>query len=224
MIKTIKYADVSAKVTIRDPADHLQKYWAQGSFYEAKRNGLLPYIYGNYENFLTYLDVGASIGNHSLFFVGVMMAGQVISVEPYPPSVSHLVDNVALNGWEDWVDIRPLAASNKPGTVEIGRYGEDNIGMVRVMPEGEFQVSAVTLDSIVGDTVIDIVKVDVEHYNAPVLEGATRLLDEQDADWFIECENEDELQETDAIMAAHGYVRDPNVQLNATPTYLYTKP
>jgi len=228
MTQTIlSYSDDCARVFVRDASEHIQKHWTGGGFYEGNRIGMLPYIAANYDPGFTYLDIGASIGNHTLFFLSVMKAKKVIAIEPYPPSATHLFENVVLNDWTDRLSLHRVAASNTPGRLRMARYdgptGTNNVGMVRVMAEGGFVVPAVTIDSIVGNEHIDVVKMDVEHFNAQVLEGASNLFDTQSADWFIEAENEIELKETDEIMTAHGYARTPDVKLNWTPTYEYLK-
>ena len=220
---TIRYGDRISRVIVRDPAEHIQACWMRGDFYEAHPLGMLPYIRDNYPDGLKYLDVGASVGNHTLFFLGVMQAAHVVAVEPFPPSADHLLANVEWNASQDRLSLFSAAASDKYGTVTVGRYGKThNVGMVRIMDDGPFSVPAMTIDEMVAGT-IDVAKMDVEHYNKPVLEGATRMLDEQAADWFIECENAGELVETDAIMRKHGYERVPGLKFNWTDTYLYRK-
>ena len=52
---------------VRNPQEHIQKNWMVGNFYETQRNGLLNHIANNEDHGGKYFDIGASIGNHSVF-------------------------------------------------------------------------------------------------------------------------------------------------------------
>ena len=74
MEKTLHYEGTETEVVIRDAAEHLQKCWVSGNFYEAQRNGMLTVVYQREKKGGKFIDIGASIGNHTLFFIKVMQA------------------------------------------------------------------------------------------------------------------------------------------------------
>ena len=108
-----------------------------------------------------------------------------------------------------------------------------NEGMVHVEEAGlgrdgatSGEVRLATLDSLIEpfDLMrINFIKIDVEHYNAPVIRGMLRTLERFEPDVFIECETPDEREEADNLLHDVGYDRRMGLLMNYTPTYLYEK-
>lgn len=226
-MKTIKFRGHEAVVQIQSPTEHIQRSWCNGVFYEAHVNGLLDHIYDEFGPGHRYLDVGASIGNHTAFFLAIMKAKHVIAVEPFRPSFEQLKENASYNG-EEFVqyELHQCIAASHPGFAHVKRMplGEatNNIGMVSLAPEGQ-PVLAMTLDAIVSGRQVDVVKVDVEGMTLDVLRGAREILWHQSAYWYIECDQGDPLVDLDLFMKEFQYERTPGVMLNKTPTWEYQK-
>ena len=83
------------------PPVHQQKFWLKGKYYE---QAMLDYIRVNYPGG-TYIDGGACIGNHTLYFAA-LCAQQVIAVEPVKRNAAHL--------WRNWQAKQGLANKNPP--------------------------------------------------------------------------------------------------------------
>src|SRR5438552_3350090 len=83
------------------------------TFYE---NDLLQFIGACTPPGGVYLDVGANVGNHTVFF-GKFLADHVIAVEPHPSLVPFLKRNLMVNGISNSTVIQ-CAVSDGPG---IGR-------------------------------------------------------------------------------------------------------
>lgn len=216
-------------VLIREPKDHIQKKWLAGHYYECQRNGLLSYIAATHEKGLTYIDAGASIGNHTLFFARVMEAERVYAIEPVPESYQHLCDNLELNhdlGWRVAAYMGAIGAHK--GSVDMLNVNPANVGMWRIVDEPHADddprwvtVAIEPLDDYVGkDVRVDVLKMDVEHYQIPALQGAARIL----RDWrpvvYVECEVDDAFQRVKTLLHDFGYKYD-GVCLNHTPTYKF---
>lgn len=207
------------KVTfiIKDEKEQIQGHWAAGTFYEAQRNGLLSYLNANgYKG--RCLDIGASIGNHTLYFAAVLGC-DVIAIEPHPFSFKHLQQNCKKNNLK--VELHNIALGNKHRMVSMENKSKKryNVGMMQVV-EGD-DVKMDLLDNIVSGQ-FDFIKIDVEHFNVPVLKGAENTLKAQkNCHVFIECETEQMKKDTDKIMKSYGYTLQ-DVKLNHTPTYLWT--
>jgi FkbM family methyltransferase len=226
MIVEITWPDeASSVVEIRDIAEHIQKHWMGRVYYEANKSGLLRWIYNNHPKGLVYVDIGASIGNHTLFFANVMQAHRVIAIEPVPTSMEHLRENVYLSDNANVVAVE-AAMGDYTGDATMGRYHEsNNVGMWMVGGElDQVVVPVATLDDTLAmESRVDIIKIDVEHYNAGVLHGAKKTLAERDAIIYIECENDADLREVDILLGRFGYLRTPGVRLSYTPVYEYMK-
>jgi FkbM family methyltransferase len=165
------------EVTVRGPGGVFVCPPGPGAFflgvaeaYEPRLSALLQERWG------TVVDVGANIG-----FITVRAARaarRVIAIEPHPVRFRYLKRNVALNGLTNVLCIN-CAVGRAEG--EIGLYDVDpTLGPrpldVSTTPgRGKcYHVPLRTLDSLVQEA--DLVKIDVEGYEAEVLRGATDLL------------------------------------------------
>jgi FkbM family methyltransferase len=136
---------------------------------------------GNQE--AVFLDVGACEGQHSLFLSRLVR--QVHAFEPYPPAVARFKREVALNGFSN-ITLHEVGLGASEGMVpfyappaeNIGSgtfFAEHNQGAER--PVGRFRV--VVGDEWLGPLAlpgVDVVKIDVEGFEKPVLQGLNRTL------------------------------------------------
>lgn len=220
MIREIRYPHQTSKVVIKDKDEHIQKHWMLGSFYEAKANGLLNYLYLNVEKGGKWIDIGASIGNHTLFFDSIMLADEIVSFEPLKSSYEHLKENVELNDIRN-ITIINCALGAEDGTCSMQTVHPRQIGMTQVRSGNDTKL--MRIDSLNLFEGYDVIKIDVEHYNKELLEGAKETFTKGTGLIFIEAESEEERDEVDSIMIEYGYKRKEGVKLNSTPTYLYEK-
>lgn len=206
----------NCKFEVRDENDHIQKHWVAGSFYEASRNCLLSYLTINgYKG--RCLDIGASIGNHTVYFEKVLGC-DVIAFEPSDESFEHLVKNCELNDCK--ATLINFALGESSGTCSMSSISDENVGMKQVVDGNDCNIEK--LDNLVSGQ-FDFIKIDVEHYNLPLLKGAKEtLMNQTKCHVFIECETPKVLSETSLIMKSYGYHRH-DVKLNHTATYLFTK-
>jgi len=221
MEKKLIYDGTVTKAIVKNENEHIQKNWMVGRFYETQRNGMLNVIYESEKKGGKFIDIGASIGNHTLFFANVMK-GQVIAFEPQFDSYIQLRDNIELNHLT--VTTFNAALGDRKGLVRMKSNSPDNVGMYQVDESGIGNTVLQTLDRyehFVGG--YDVIKIDVEHYNKKLLTGAAEVLTNGRGNVYIEAETPEILKETDDIMATYGYYRIPGLVMNHTPTYLYVK-
>jgi FkbM family methyltransferase len=214
----------SSVVQIRDENEHIQRHWFVGAYYEGNSKGMLRHIWRNCKQGLVYVDVGASIGNHTLFFANVMEAARVVAIEPVEESLDHLRANLERNPEiAERVEVIASAVSDHNGTVGMERYHpSNNAGMWRVT-EGD-DTPCATLDELLKDEQrVDILKIDVEHHNAEVLAGMVGTLETFKPTVYLEAEQDHELAAADEFFRLVGYARVRGVQLNYTPTYVWEK-
>lgn len=222
MIKEITTANgTKVKFLIKDTNEHQQRCWFHGRFYESEGTGLLSYLYKNKETYQgkTCLDIGASIGNHTVYFSKVLKC-EVISIEPVPESYSHLKQNMALNNI-DGIHYN-MALGNHTGMVSMQNVSgaHFNVGMYQVRDGNQVPIDK--LDNLFVKQ-FDFIKIDVEHYNEPLLNGGKEFFTSQNnCHVFIECETKEILGKTNKIMKSYGY-KFQDVKVNHTPTYLWIK-
>jgi FkbM family methyltransferase len=154
-----------------------QLLWLEGKRY-IKEKALLEQIVRPH---MTVLDVGANIGYYALMFVSLLEGkGHVICLEPDPNNLDELRRNVANNRLDHTVTIMPVAAGEFDGSV---RFAAGSNG--RVASDGSLTVSVVRIDSLMIKK-LDVLKIDVEGYEASVLKGAQETLERDRPAIFLE--------------------------------------
>ena len=129
-------------------------------------------------------NVGANIGVYALQLAHLVgPAGRVVAFEPNPAARAVLTKNVALNGFEDRVEIVASAVGGEPGVVDFFTAGTDGMGRAgspnpRLVNTDRIQVPVTTLDAFAGARapVPDLVMMDIEGWEIAALQGARSLL------------------------------------------------
>lgn len=122
----------------------------------------------------TCIDIGANIGNHSLFFSRLFK--NVISFEPHPTNFKLLAMNVQGRN----VEIHNIALSDADTSITLDVNDSFNSGAHRLaneeLTEG-IHIKAIRLDGfITDDQYIDFMKIDVEGHEVKVLKGAVNTI------------------------------------------------
>ncbi len=136
-------------------------------------------IYGSAET-LQVLDVGANVGQHSLFLA--QYARQVYAVEPYPPVLERMERLFAINNISN-VQIRPVGYSDAPGNLPFFAPPDFNqgTGTFSAGQAGTQEVSQ-SLPLVTGDEdlksagAIQVIKIDIEGYEKLALAGLQKTL------------------------------------------------
>ncbi|MFZ2739258.1 MAG: FkbM family methyltransferase [Burkholderiaceae bacterium] len=123
------------------------------------------------------VDVGANIGNHSLYFSEHFE--QVVSLEPNPRVFELLCFNVKLRG-----NIQPfnIGASDTGGEMALsfspGNWGGGQLVGGSQDQSNTFSVTVKRLDELdaLASRSVGLIKIDVEGHELPVLKGAIKLL------------------------------------------------
>lgn len=198
-------------------------------FYEAPFLNLLARLH---QSGKLIVDGGANIGNHTVFFAGVIGA-QVIAFEPQPFNYAFLVSNVYLNCLESNVNIRKVALGNSSGKISLVQAISDNHGsytadttLVKLNDEKEasldtFDVEVSTLDAELvryGDA-ISIIKLDLEGMELDALRGARNIIAKSLPVIAVECFTRSTYQQIKEFLSTFGYFVIDST--NATPTFIF---
>jgi FkbM family methyltransferase len=152
-----------------------------------------------------FVDVGASIGFHSLLAARLVgPGGRVVAFEPSPSDAASLRENAALNAL-DWVVVVEQAAWRAAGKAYLDRPGEATARVVDRPLASSLPTVTTTLDAYFDAQLApppSVVKIDVEGAEAAVLEGMTATLTTVRPAVIVESHGDPAFF---ATLAEHGY-------------------
>lgn len=180
----------------------VQRYiYDEGDFYE---NWTLNRISKQIPENAIILDIGANIGNHSMYWVSQSNAKQVYAFEPVKYTFDILQKNVELNHFEDKIKTFNIGLSDRNGNAEISNWNETNLGGTSIKQAESGSIPIRKLDDVELDTDrIDFIKIDVEGHEIFMLNGAEKTIKKYKPIIFIE--TFDNLNEVKNILASYGY-------------------
>jgi len=167
------------------------------------------------------LDIGANLGNHSVFLGKYCNPSQVHSFEPHPVMHKALKKNIDLNGLGNMVQAYAIALgeTNTRGVIKDATPNNAGMSQVEVAPDGPVEI--VQLDSFLGDKLqrCDCIKLDVEGMELAVLRGATNTIKRFHPDIYVECTADHQYRQILDFLEPLGY---QSVRVfNATPTFCF---
>lgn len=213
----IAHAGRSVTFQFQDPTDYIaKKIIASKVFYELD---VLEEISQIGVGDGLFVDAGANIGNHSLFF-SIILEREVAAFEPAEEAFSQLQWNVRLNRAENLVTCHRLALGATRGRGDM-KIVPGNLGASSFTPGVEGSVQLETLDSVLYEKNqrIALIKIDVEGLEIDVLRGATRILDRDMPLLIIEGQTSFVFGKIREFLAQQEYV--PVSMRGVTPTYFF---
>lgn len=188
VVVDFEYSGVNYRMFVSNTIDAIQRHHVGGKLYEAEE---LEIIARQFPPGGVFLDIGANVGNHTVFAAKALNARKVFAFEPASPQSDILAINVILNEVVDRVTIYRLGLSNTAGTSRIQMRSPLNIGGAGL--SGGTDGESVTLsrgDDVLGDTHIDFIKIDVEGHEMAVLEGLQNVIRTKRPTIFAEVDND----------------------------------
>lgn len=218
LIANIKDGDYSYQLYLPNgDTDHLQRLIKNTSApYEV---GMLRDMASRLDNTSIVLDIGANIGNHSIYLAYVSGCS-VICFEPDKNLTNAIEYSAKLNSLIDKIQIYEAAVGSKNTKCEI-KISDDspeNVGSQQVLAD-RGNIDMISLDSLELNKV-DCMKIDVEGFEKEVLLGAKNLIKDNKPIIYIEAWDKNYLRDIIDILAPLGYTIKQ--RFNATPTYLLT--
>ncbi len=196
--------------------DFMSLVYRKGKFYEVDA---LNYIYKRYGVGGVYVDLGAFIGNHSLFFGKVCKADAVISVEPFNKSFQLLTYNLSFNGIAN-AYAHNVATGGTFGHCSTNIEDRNNLGMNTIAivdSVDKNNVEIVTADSLI-DSPPKLIKIDTEGFLLPTLKGLRQTIEKHHPILMLEIWPEP-LDAVIEFLQTYDYTL--KAQFNATPTYIF---
>lgn len=166
--------------------DHIQfEILSKAAFFEKAELELVRKNYFNVNKLNTVLDIGANIGNHSLYFAKFCNS-KVFSFEPQKNLCEIAHKNYEMNGVLERVEVIQKALGSTESKGCFGSFTSQNTGASTVSPsvlQKEFSIAP--LDSF-DFRHIDFIKIDVEGFEKNVLEGGKKTLASSSCPLWIE--------------------------------------
>lgn len=162
-----------------DPLDEIQRYILAGEFYEREQ---LEYHRSLIPRAGRILDVGANIGNHSVFYAVECGAELVIAIEPTRRAARAFRETITVNALTNVELHDRVAAGAGSGWAILDQIEaiHHNLGATSAHVTSEPTPGAVpvlTADDILDGRLVDFVKIDVEGAEMQVLTGLQRTIE-----------------------------------------------
>lgn len=130
----------------------------------------------NMEN-STVVDVGANIGNHSLYFVKECKANKVIAFEPIKETFKILKKNIEINELKGRIIPYNCGIGDKNINGFANGYNMANIGATSLREAMDGNIEIHTLDDFEIEDNIVLIKIDVEGFEGKVIKGALKTIE-----------------------------------------------
>lgn len=227
----IKYNDQNIKfICAKD--DYIPgKIKKEDKFYESV---FLEYLSKFHKKNGIIIDVGANIGNHSIFF-GKVLQAEIIAIEPEPHNTFFFDFNIRINKLNKQVTLLETAVGEINGSICIEMNVRNNYGSFTAKPNANpnsspvsdpmaIEVPVKTIDYLlINNNVnlenISIIKLDVEGMEVEALRGALSVIKKSLPAIAVECFRHEDLINIEKILKQFDYFAVEVV--NATPTFVY---
>ncbi|MEH1129517.1 FkbM family methyltransferase [Micromonospora sp. CPCC 206061] len=177
-----------------------------GEFYEAEMLGRIAQL-GRKG---VYVDIGANVGNHTMFFAQHCPSTAVHSFEPLDFVTAILAENVSVNEVADKVVIHQFGLGERTGEVTVQ------------MDKQTYSFGCRRLDDVFRDAALSdplaVIKIDIEGMEVLCFRGAARTLRRERPLIYVEANTAPELAGVRALLGKFGY-RPTGLRFNATATY-----
>ncbi|WP_252107377.1 MULTISPECIES: FkbM family methyltransferase [unclassified Halomonas] len=166
------------------------------------------------------LDVGANIGNHTLYFACVLGC-QVRAYEPNKRLHQPLSNSVKLNGIAELVQVFPCGVGRGPSKAKLKELNESNLGSqsLELLDEGSIGIDVVRLDDQVFESPVAAIKIDVEGMELAVLEGAEDLIQKDQPLLVVESVDVAHYDTLQNFIKRNNYIYCSS--FNGTPTHFF---
>ena len=158
-----------------------------------------------------FLDVGANIGNHTLYIAALGI--NVVAFEANPLVADMLNDSIKLNGFESRITLHRVGIGAIHSKAKLITGSLNNLGGWRlrllmddeVIDKDKDIVEVLPLDDINFKQRVKVIKIDVEHMEYDVLKGANQLIVRDKPLIYLECHNAEEMRPIISLLESYDY-------------------
>lgn len=133
------------------------------------------------------MDIGANIGNHTLYWAIENHAKKIYSFEPIAQTFAILAKNIEINHLQNIVQAYNFGLSDQTSKARITSFNSANIGATTLAQSDTGNIELRALDDLdIREDKIDLMKIDVEGHEIFALRGAQKTIRKYKPLIFIE--------------------------------------
>lgn len=169
------HRDVPLRFYVWNPYDSVQRTLLKSRFFEAAELECVKQWVGPGARIV---EVGAYVGNHSVYYLRFMQPSALTIFEPDPAIMPLLERNLAANPCTGLTPkMYALAAANREARYHVVNDDAENQGVMHLVADDDGTIRSTTLDSTIRGAV-DFIRIDAESMELEVLEGAAHIIGE----------------------------------------------
>jgi len=154
---------------ISNSLDYIQSFLIRGDFYERAELDLVRRLCPPGK---VFIDIGANIGNHSIFVSKFCSPSEVIVFEPNPKAIEILKINLALNACTNVnTAYLGLALSSESNSADVFYPIANNMGQAQILKSDHGAIKCFPGDLFFRHKPVGFIKIDVEGAEFDVLKG-----------------------------------------------------
>jgi len=189
LVSTEKYGE-NLRFFVRNRRDLVQSHHFSGEFYEAQE---LHIIQKYFKAGGVFVDIGANVGNHTIFAAKMLNARKVIPFELNPEALDILTANIALNCCQT-VDISYLGYGVSCSTARLlpqRASSGNNLAGARFERRGcgDQGFPTISGDVALNGLWVDFIKIDIEGMEMDALVSLEQTIQRCRSTIFIEVDN-----------------------------------
>lgn len=135
------------------------------------------------------LDIGANIGNHTLYFLNECNAKFVYCFEPVADTFQILKKNIEINHLENRTKLMNVGVGKAAGKANVTSYTLDNTGMTTLALSDDGNIKIVSIDELEISDRVGLVKIDVEGLELDVIKGMISTIKRYKPYMMLEIQN-----------------------------------
>lgn len=195
----------TAKFIVDNPEDCVQRHHVKGEFYTVHELRIMREFTPDNA---TIIDIGANVGNHTVYFSKYFNPKIVYAIEPIEKACQMLLKNLELNNCKNVnTDYLGVGFAHVEATGYPYQIYKNNFATITIFPEPTTFMKAddqihdpfppvkmIRGDSIFANIHVDLIKIDVEWMEMVVLEGLKETIARSRPNMFIEINNRNKFE------------------------------
>jgi len=173
-----------------------------------------------------FIDLGANLGNHSVFFMNFCQCTKLYAVEACQDTADVLKINIDQNNPNNVdYEIFVKAITGHSGSVTLSDVNTGNTGLTRVVDCDQGDTPSVTIDELFADVEnISVIKMDIEGFEYESIQAAHNILTKHNPIIIAELHLGQGVgfADMDKYLSQYGYKSD-KINYATSPTYIWIK-